>query len=544
MEAHQALSEGTRWPWAIIGDLNNVTSQEDKHGGRPYPSSLIQGFNQLYNLKKFRFENAWLREPLCFQVVKDVWEREPWLDVQNKIKRCGDTLINWGKDYTAGINSRIKEAKLTLKQLKERCDDYSIKKYGEAEKDLFEILTQREVFWKQHSKQLWLKEGDQNSKYFHASASSRKCQNLIHKLQDRNGVWVDWDSGRADLISNYYADLFATSHTMGDEKYWTVVGSDVIKLVRFYFGTSTLPESLNDINLVLIPKKSNPVCLSDLRPIALCNVVFKVISKVMENRLKSILGSIISNTQSAFVPGRLIRDKIMVSYEIMQYLKRKTMGKVDQMAVQLDMSKAYDRVEWGFLEAMLHKMGFHSHWISLVMESVRSVKYWIQSSGHSLGPIIPSRVIRQGDPLSRYQFILGAPSISHMFFANDSYLYCRVLENEAQHIVKLLNYFERTSGQKVNLLKSSTFFSKNTEDLVKNNICAILGILEASEQCTYLGLPNTMSRNKNAILEFLKDKMQKRIEGWDNELLSHAGKEVLIKTVAQSLPNYARVFFF
>lgn len=98
--------------------------------------------------------------------------------------------------------------------------------------------------------------------------------------------------------------------------------------------------------------------MTDLRPISLCNVVYKVVSKVIANRLKEVIGSIISETHSAFIPGRLIIDNIMISYEIMHYMKRKFKGKKGWMALKLDMSKAYDRVEWGYLRAMLSKMGF------------------------------------------------------------------------------------------------------------------------------------------------------------------------------------------
>ncbi|KAL8114939.1 hypothetical protein AgCh_021679 [Apium graveolens] len=123
-------------------------------------------------------------------------------------------------------------------------------------------------------------------------------------------------------------------------------------MVRNFFDTGVLLESINMTNIVLIPKKRNPSSLTELRPIALCNVVMKIITKVISNRLKKVLDSVISVAQSEFLPGRLIFDNIMMSFEVMHYLKRKKFRKEGYMALKLDMSKAYDRIEWKFLREL------------------------------------------------------------------------------------------------------------------------------------------------------------------------------------------------
>lgn len=143
------------------------------------------------------------------------------------------------------------------------------------------------------------------------------------------------------------------------------------------------------------------------------------------------------------------------------------------MALKLDMSKAYDRVEWGYLEAILHKMGFNSRVVSLFMQCVKSVRYKISHSGRSFGNIIPGRGLRQGDLLSSYLFLIctegfssimksyemqgllggikvarGAPNITHMLFADDSYIFCKANTEEAEKVVNLLGMFEKASGAK------------------------------------------------------------------------------------------------
>ena len=132
------------------------------------------------------------------------------------------------------------------------------------------------------------------------------------------------------------------------QKFWHIVGDNGLSVVLEFLNTSCMPPALNHSYIVLIPKIKNLVKVSNFRPISLCNVIYKIIAKVLANRLKQILLQIISPTQIAFVPGRLITDNLLVAYEALHTMHGRKKGKTGTFAMKLDINKAYDRVEWVF----------------------------------------------------------------------------------------------------------------------------------------------------------------------------------------------------
>ena len=228
----------------------------------------------------------------------------------------------------------------------------------------------------------------------------------------------------------------------------------VAAVLNFLNSGIMLPE-INYTHIILIPKIKSPERISYFRPISLCNVIYKIISKVLANRLKLILPSLISPSQSAFVPSWLITDNVLVAYETLHAMQSRRSGKRGYMALKLDVSKAYDRVEWSFLKGIMSKLGLPECWIDRVMSYVTSTSFSVRINGKAYGNIRPSRGLRQGDLLSPYLFLLcaegfssmlakaqeegrlhgvavcrRAPCISHLLFANDSLIFCKASQEE------------------------------------------------------------------------------------------------------------------
>ena len=245
--------------------------------------------------------------------------------------------------------------------------------------------------------------------------------------------------------------------------------------------------------------------MTDFRLINLCNVVYKLISKILANKLKPFLPHIINENQSAFTFDRLITDNVIVAFELMHFLNHKSTGKEGFIVAKLDMSKAFNRVEWCFIHGVMERMGFSLRQINLVMECISSVSYSVLINGVAYGNIKPTRGIRQGDPLSPSLFLLCAeglsalineaarnqcltdPRVTHLFFANDSILFCKATPDECQVLKLILHRYEEALGQKINTDKSSVFFSPNTSQDIKNEIFNILGPMQDSKHTKYLG---------------------------------------------------------
>ena len=168
---------------------------------------------------------------------------------------------------------------------------------------------------------------------------------------------------------------------------------------------------MNHTFITLIPKVKNLEKVFEFRPISLCNVIYKIVSEVIANRLKPLLNDIISETQSAFTASRLITDNILIAFESLHHMKTSCTGRSGYMTLKLDISKAYNKVEQAFLEKIILKLGIQNSWVSLIMECITTVTYSIMVNGEPQGMITPTRGIRQGDPLSPYLVLFFAKSL-------------------------------------------------------------------------------------------------------------------------------------
>ena len=312
------------------------------------------------------------------------------------------------------------------------------------------------MLWLQRSRSIWLPIGDKNTKYFHQRASQRRKKSTIEGLHDSNGVWCTNTGEIAAIAEAYYKGLFTASMKLSIEdmlpsvdsvvteemarslmcsyikeevraalfqmhpskspspddmspfffqKFWHVVGHNVTTVVLSVLHSGRYLHKMNYTHIVIIPKKNDHRLITEYRPISLGNVISRIILKVIANWVKPILSSVISDSQSAFVPDRLITDNTSVAYEMIHRMRNRRKGKVGHMAVKLDVSKAYDRVEWEFLEKIMLRIGFLVQWMNLTMLTVRTAFYSIIINGEPCGYVSPSRGIKQGNPLSSYHFL-------------------------------------------------------------------------------------------------------------------------------------------
>jgi hypothetical protein len=238
------------------------------------------------------------------------------------------------------------------------------------------------------------------------------------------------------------------------------------------------------------------------------------------------------------------------------------------MALKLDMSKAYDRVEWPFLEGMMRRMGFNNSFVNLIMKCVSTVSYWFRVNGDLTDVVQPGRGLRQGDPISPYLFLLcaegfsalltkaeedglirgiklasNAPRVNHLLFADDSLLLMEANIQGVETINYILQVYEEGSGQMINREKSSVMFSSNTRRSTKNLILQALGLGAETTEGKYLGLPTYIGRSRKKCFAYIKEKIWKKLQGWKERLMSMAAKEILIKAVAQAIPTYAMACF-
>ncbi|KAA3460978.1 reverse transcriptase [Gossypium australe] len=343
---------------------------------------------------------------------------------------------------------------------------------------------------------------------------------------------------------NYFKDLFTSSRQSDDDTVYEGVPFRISSSMNEHllrdFTVEEINDALREMGLTKAPGYDGfhvvffqkfwhiigqdvaKYCLKVLnREISLNESLFgftKKISKTIANRLKMVL-------------DQLISDNILVAYEVLHVLQRRSKGKKSSFALKLDMSKAYDRMEWGFLEGMMTHMGFATEWISLVMHCISSVSYTVNFNGFSSERFFPQWGLRQSDPLSPYLFLICTEGFSSLL---DSAVQMGNLRG-----VK----YESASGQKLNLDKSQIFFSFNASDNSCNQLVQMLGVRRSLCMERYLGLPRMVRRRKKDAFQYICDRMRMKVQSWGARLLFQGGKNIFIKVVLQAIPIYSMSCF-
>ena len=342
---------------------------------------------------------------------------------------------------------------------------------------------------------------------------------------------------------------------------WEFVKEEVLGFFREFHDQCRFVKNLNVTFLVLIPKKQTVDDFKDLRPISLVGGLYKILAKVLANRIKRVLDKVISKSQNAFVKGRQILDAVLIANELVDLtMRRKEQG----MVCKLDIEKAYDSISWEFLYQVMNKMGFGTRWLSWIKWCISTASFSVLFNGSPAGFFPSSKGLRQGDPLSPYLFVIGMEAlsclinravegnyfagsriavgrgenlvISHLLYADDTLIFCQANKEQLKYLSWILMWFEALSGLKINLNKSEVIpigTVDNVEELVSE-----LGCKVGSLPTPYLGLPLGAKHKALGVWDSIEERFRKRLASWKIQYISKGGRATLIRSTLSSLPIY------
>ena len=358
-------------------------------------------------------------------------------------------------------------------------------------------------------------------------------------------------SDKAPGIDGYNALFF--KHT------WKIIEHDVIDVVKSFFNTGNLFKSFNCTLVSLIPKVQSPKSVKEFRPIACCTVMYKIISKVITQRMHEVIHTIISDSQAGFIPGRKIGDNIILAHELVKAYTRKNVSPMSML--KIDLQKAYDSVEWPFLEQVMEGLGFPDLFTQWVMKCVKTVNYTIVVNGQNTQRFDAAKGLRQGDPMSPFLFTIAMEYLSrllkglkeeknfkyhpkcakldvtHLCFADDLLLFSRGDLNSIKELHKCFTEFSQASGLQANLNKSSIYCG-GVQKEVRQQIVQQLGYTIEELPFKYLGV-SLSSKKLNTIQWYpLIDKIMARINSWTAKKLSYERRAQLVKTVLFGVQAY------
>ncbi|CAL5392116.1 unnamed protein product [Camellia sinensis] len=546
--------------------------------------------------RPFRFINAWILHPQFSDFLDKIWMETTvvgWAGfiLHSKLKLLREALRKWNREVFGDVPTKLKSVDEELHKLDLLAEIRDLEEIEKARRkevlsEAWKLSRRVECMWLQKARLDWALKGDKNTRFFHIMATSRQSRNGLNSVTVGDMVYEDpvkvkqevclhfirhfleeWkcrpslegvfktvrSSQAFELLESEFSEdeiWIAIKNCEGNkapgpdgfnllcyQKHWKIMKGDLIQFMKEFHTHGKLVKGINSSFITLVPKKENTentVGLSDFRPISLGGSVYKVLSKVLSNRLRSVLPEIINEAQSAFLSGRNILDGVLIANEVVdEWKKAKRMGVI----VKLDFEKAYDSVNWKFLFLMLSRFGFGDKWIAWIRECVTSARVSVLVNGSPIEEFCPQNGLRQGDPLSPFLFNIVAKGlnillpraleknlikgvkvgthgvlVSHLQFANDSILFCEAEVQEVVNIKRILRCFELISGLKINYHKSVVCGVGVKEDILVE-LTGKLNCKAGSLPLNYLGIPLGANPSRRRTWKLILDKVKARLAG-------------------------------
>ncbi|GKV32990.1 hypothetical protein SLEP1_g41549 [Rubroshorea leprosula] len=576
--------------------------------------------------KPFRFFDMWLENPECKELMTKTWNStvvSGWhgFQLKEKLKATKIVLKEWSKNKASEIDLKINMCKediaaIDLKGEEAAINEQEVQLRRNSFLDLWKLQNMKESMWRQKARKTWIRNGDANTKFFHRCVKGRRRRNEIVGIQVGDN-YMEQVNEIKEGVANHFENLFkedkwqrphldgipfkkistednrslvalfsedevkravwscGSSKAPGPDGFnfkfiremWETIKSSVMGFIDDFHRNGKLDRGVNSSFIVLIPKVTNPQKIEEFRPISLIGVMYKVIAKLLANRISLVLDNVIGESQSAFIRGRHMVDSIVIANETIDEAKRKKMA---SFMFKMDFEKAYDKVCWDFLDNMMMRMDFDPKWRRWITACLESAEMSILINGSTTRQFKSSRGLRQGDPLSPYLFLLvaeglngiissainhglfegidignGGLKVSHLQFADDSILFGKAVERNIWAAKRniwaaksIMRIFELVSGLKINFVKSQ-LFSLNVSDEWKSKIAHILHCKQGAFPCRYLGVPIGSNNKSIALWKPLIKTFEKKLSQWKGRFLSFGGRITLLNAVLTSLPVFS-----
>ncbi|RVW21265.1 LINE-1 reverse transcriptase-like [Vitis vinifera] len=501
-----------------------------------------------------QFENMWLRVEGFKDLLRSWWQGmvvsgRASYKLATKLKGMKQKLKTWNREVFGNLESNKLAA---LQQVdywdqvesERRLSEEEFARKKEAKEGYAKWVKMDEIHWRQLSRELWLREGDKNT--------GTGIVDAFHRLLTEDSEWkADIRGVNLNRISQQEADILelpfmeeevhsALRDMNGDKApgpdgftgafwqfCWEFVKEEVMEMFKEFHEHKTFLKSLNATFLVLIPKKGGAEELGDFRPISLLGGLYKLLAKVLTNRIKNVIGGVISSDQNAFVSGRQILDASLIANEVIDSWKKE--GKKG-LICKLDIEKAYDSVNWQFLMRVMEKMGFGTKWREWIWSCISTARFSVLVNGEPAGFFPSSKGLRQGDPLSPYLFIMGMEVLSALLR--------RAVEGGC---ITGCRMQRAASGLRINLAKSEIIPVGEVDEILE--MAVELGCKVGQLPSTYLGLPLGAPNKADYVWDGVEERMRWKLALWKRQYLSKGGRITLIKSTLASMPLYQLSLF-